>query len=127
MNKKSFLLGVLTGCILTFVIFIAIGYIKQYHSESDPIQYFEEPKSYENKQETTFKVLQVLGKAALANEVSSEEFDLYMGNTVVILGGNFYSDQIVTIKAPQFIGTYSYTTNGGMPKTVPVIHGEIVE
>ena len=49
------------------------------------------------------------------------------GNTVVILGENFYSDQIVTIKNPQRVGTYSYTTKRGMPITVPVINGEFGE
>ena len=50
---------------------------------------------------------------------------MYYGNTVLILGENYYSDQIVTVKNPQRVGTYSYTTNGGMPKTVPVIDGQI--
>ncbi len=35
-----------------------------------------------------------------------------------------HSKQVVTIKNPQRIGTYSYTTNGGMPMTVPVIDGK---
>lgn len=48
---------------------------------------------------------------------------MYYGNTVLIL--EYYSDQIVTVKNPQRVGTYSYTTNGGMPKTVPVIDGQI--
>lgn len=46
-------------------------------------------------------------------------------NTVVLLGENFYSDQVVTVKNPQRIGTYSYTNKGGMPMTVPVIEGEM--
>ena len=50
---------------------------------------------------------------------------MYIGNTVLVLGKDFYSDQIVTVKNPQRIGTYSYTNNGGMPMTVPVIEGEI--
>lgn len=50
---------------------------------------------------------------------------MYSGNTVLVLGKDFYSDQIVTLKNPQRIGTYSYTNNGGMPMTVPVIDGEI--
>lgn len=120
MNKKSFFWGVLTGIALTFVIILIIGLVKQ--SSTDPIQYLEQPVSYENKKETSFKVFQVLGNAALANEVSDKRYDLYLGNTVVILGENYYSDQIVTIKNPQRVGTYSYTNKGGMPMTVPVIN-----
>ena len=84
--------------------------------------------SYENKKETSFKVLQVLSSnAALAKEASDKIGNdvMYLGNTVLILGANYYSDQIVTVKNPQRVGTYSYTTNGGMPMTVPVIDGEM--
>ena len=93
----------------------------------ESIQYLEKPMSYENKKETSFKVLQVLGNAALATEASDKIGGdvMYYGNTVLILGENYYSDQIVTVKNPQRVGTYSYTTNGGMPKTVPVIDGEM--
>ena len=52
--------------------------------------------SYENKTETSFKVFQVLGNAALATEASDKigKDVMYLGNTAVILGENFYSDQI---------------------------------
>jgi len=50
---------------------------------------------------------------------------MYNGNTVMILGEDYYNDQIVTVKNPQRVGSYSYTTNGGMPMTVPVIEGEM--
>lgn len=121
MNKKSFIWGIVTGIALTFVALFIIGLIKQ--SSTDPIQYLEQPISYENKKETSFKVFQVLGNAALANEVSDKRLDLYLGNTVVILGENYYSDQVVTFKKPMRVGTYSYTNKGGMPMTVPVING----
>ena len=134
MNKKSFFLGLLTGIVLTFITFFIIGLASQKSEEgnpeqNDPIQYLENPVSYENKQETSFQVLQVLGNAALAREESDRfgEDVMYLGNTVLILGENFYSDQVVTIKNPQRIGTYSYTNNGGMPMTVPVIDGNSKE
>ena len=50
---------------------------------------------------------------------------MYLGKTVLIFGDNFYRDQIITIKNPQRIGTYSYTTNSGIPRTVPVVDGDI--
>lgn len=49
----------------------------------------------------------------------------YNGNTVVILGENFYSEQIVTVVNPVRVGTYSYTNRAGIPMTVPVIDGEM--
>lgn len=127
MNKKSFFLGVLTGVVLTFVVLYVIGLVRQNSADYDPVQYLEKPVSYENKKETSFKVFQVIGDAALATEASEEIGDevLYYGNTVLVLGENYYSDQIVKVKNPQRVGTYSYTTNGGMPKTVPVIDGDM--
>ena len=127
MNKKSFFLGVVTGIVLTFAGLFVIGLINQNSADNDPVQYLEQPVSYENKKETSFKVLQVLGNAALATEASDKVGSLimYYGNTVLVLGENFYSDEIVKVKNLQRVGTYSYTTNGGIPKTVPVIDGEM--
>ena len=126
MNKKSFLWGVVTGVVLTLVVLIVIGMVVR-KSPEDPIQYLEQPVSYEDKTETSFKVFQVLGNAALASEVSdSIGVDvMFLGNTVVVLGENFYSDQVVNVKNPQRVGTYSYTNKGGMPMTVPVINGQM--
>ena len=121
MNKKSFFLGFVTGVILTFGVLFVIALVNRNSGETDQIQYLEQPVSYENKSVTSFKVFQVLGNAALANEISNKEYKWNHGNTVMILGENFYSDQVVTIKNPQRVGTYSYTNNGGMPMTVPVL------
>ena len=121
MNKKSFFLGLVTGVILTFCVLFVIALVNRNSEETDQIQYLEQPVSYENKKVTSFKVFQVLGNAALANEISNKEYKWYHGNTVMILGEDFYSDQVVTIKNPQRVGTYSYTNNGGMPMTVPVL------
>lgn len=130
MKKKPFFLGVLTGAVLTFVILFFIGLANQKSADNkqvDPVQYLEKPMSYENKEETSFKVLQVFENAALAHEASDEIGGevMYFGNTVVILGKNYYSDQIVKVKNPQRVGTYSYTSQGGMPMTVPVIDGDM--
>ena len=125
MNKKSFFLGVITGIVLTFVGALVIGLVNQNSEDNDPVQYLEKPVSYENKKETSFKVFQVLDNAALAIEISNKALMWYDGNTVVLLGEDFYSDQVVTVKNPQRVGTYSYTNRGGMPMTVPVIKGEM--
>ncbi len=129
MNKKSFFLGLVTGVILTFCVLFVIALVNRNSEETDQIQYLEQPVSYENKKVTSFKVFQVLGNSALATEESDRIGGdvMYLGNTVVILGDNYYSHQIVTIKNPQRVGTLSYTNNGGMPMTVPVIDGDIKE
>lgn len=125
MSKKSFFWGVVTGIVLTIAVIFGTSLISQ--CSSDPIQYLEQPVSYENKKETSFKVLQVLGNAALATEASDKIGNdvMYLGNTVLLLGEDFYSEQIVTIKNPQRVGSYSYTNNGGRSMTVPVIEGDI--
>lgn len=127
MSKKSFFLGVVTGIVLTFAGLFVIGLVNRNSADNDSIQYLEKPVSYENKKEASFKVLQVLGNAALATEASDKIGGdvMYYGNTVLVLGENLYSDQVVKVNNPQRVGTYSYTTNNGMPKTVPVIQGEM--
>lgn len=125
MNKKSFFLGVVTGIVLTIAVLFIIALANQNSEGNDPVQYLEQPVSYEDKTETSFKVFQVIGSAALASEISNKKYKWYNGNTVMILGDNFYSDQVVTVKNPQRVGTYSYTNKGGMPMTVPVIDGEM--
>ena len=126
MNKKSFFIGMLSGVVLTIVALVVIAFVRQKNNEDDAIQRLEKPVSYENKKITSFKVFQVLGEdAALAKEISDKELDMYLGNTVVLVGKDFYSDQVVTMRNPQRTGTYSYTNNGGMPMTVPIIEGEI--
>ena len=126
MNKKSFFLGVLTGIVLTFVSLFVIGLVYQ-KSKDSTIQYLENPVSYENKKETSFKVIQVLGNKALATEASNKggRDELYLGNTVLLLGENFYNDQVVNVKNPQRVGTYNYTNKGGRSMTVPVIEGQM--
>ena len=125
MNKKSFFIGMLSGVVLTIVALVVIAFVKG-ASEDDAIQYLEKPVSYENKKITSFKVFQVLGEdAALAMESSDKEYKWFYGNTVMLVGKDFYSNQVVTMKNPQRTGTYSYTNNSGMPKTVPIIEGEI--
>ena len=126
MNKKSFFIGMLSGIVLIIAVLFIIGFVSQKNNEDDAIQRLEKPVSYENKKITSFKVFQVIGEdAALAKEISDKELDMYLGNTVVLIGKDFYSDQVITIKNPKRIGTYSYTNNSGMPKTVPIIEGEI--
>lgn len=126
MSKKSFFLGVVTGVVLTFVVLIVIGLVIQKSDANFPVQYLEKPVSYENKKETSFRVFQVLGNAALATEISADGvIQLFSGNTVVLLGKDYYNNQVITVKNPQRIGTYSYTNKNDTQMTVPVIEGEM--
>lgn len=56
MNKKSFFLGVVTGIVLTFAVLFVIVLVNQNSADNDPVQYLENPVSYEDKTETSFKV-----------------------------------------------------------------------
>lgn len=127
MNKKSFFLGAATGIVLTIAVLLVVELINRNSADDEPIQYLENPETYENKNETSFQVFQVIGDAALAREISSEELGLYLGTTVLLLGENYYSDQVVKMENPQIIGTYSYTNKGGRPMTVPVLEGTMEE
>lgn len=124
MNWKSYFLGVLSGAALMFVILFVAGLAMRNSGNSDPVQYLDRPVSYENKPVAAFKIFQVLNGAALAEEVSVDESFMLDSKMVLILGDSFYDEQVVRIQNPQRIGTYSYTTQSGMSKTVPVIGGQ---
>lgn len=133
MSKKSFFIGFASGIVLTLVALFVIGVIIQNYETNVPVQRLDNPVCYENKTETSFKVFQVFSNGALAKEIfdekeiSGEEMKWYLGNTVVVLGKNYYNNQILTVKNPQRVGTYSYTNGAGLHTTVPVIDGEISE
>ena len=133
MSKKSFFIGFASGIVLTLVALFVIGVIIQNYETNVPVQRLDNPVCYENKTETSFKVFQVFSNGALAKEISDEkeisgeEMKWYLGNTVVVLGKNYYDDQILTVKNPQRVGTYSCINKDGMSMTVPVIDGEISE
>ena len=126
MNKKSFFLGALTGIVLTLAS-IFIIYMVEQDSDDTSVQHFEKPVSYENKEETSFKVIQVFEDSALAQEALNKNSTSYIGNTVLILGENYYTNQIITIKNPLIFGTYSYISVNNTPMTVPVIDGDIIQ
>lgn len=119
MNKKSFVLGIITGIVLTIVALFAIAAIARCSSNNDSIKYLEKPVSYENKAEANFRIIQVFDNGALATDQSNF-------NVVVIPGENYYDDQNVKVKNPQRVGSYTYPTNSGMEKTVPIINGDII-
>lgn len=117
--KKSivFILGILTGILLTVVFAV----IYSHHLESDPendprITYFDTPSAFTASDK--YEVFQVLPNGALAR---SEDFVVVY---ILANGQNtFYNDQIIRItsenKAVQ-IGTFKYKSKLG-ERVVPVI------
>ena len=110
----------------SFIIGILLAFIGLQGTKDDKIKRLEKPVSYENKKETSFQVFQVIGQdAALASEISNKEYKWYHGKTVVLVGDDFYDDQVIDVKNPQRVGTYTYTSKGGRSLTVPIIKGEV--
>ena len=87
-----YLLGILTGVVLTQVGITLFAYISNANSD-DGITFFENPgKIAEDK---AFKVFQVLDDdAALVKAQSDEEFDLYFGKVYLLVNDEdeFYYD-----------------------------------
>lgn len=130
MDKKSFIFGVICGIALTLVILIFVSFCQQRSrsmTDEDSFKMFEVGTSYEKKMKTSFKVFQVFGDYSLANEFSEYIGDnaYYDGNTVLLCGTSFYTDQVVVIESPKIVGTFSYETKGGRRLTVPIVEGEI--
>lgn len=99
MNKKSYLLGVLTGIVVTFLGLFIIGLINQNSEDSEPIQFLEKPVSYEKKKKASFKVFQVISNvAALAKEKSDSGLDLYIGNTVLLSEKTSIATKLLPLK-----------------------------
>lgn len=126
-----YLLGVLTGVVLTFAFVFIVGSTRANNTETleeqvendNNITWFDEPGDIVN--EKSYKVLQVISQdAALVNAQSYS--DLYTGTVYLITndeGKYYYDDQIIkapTGKVIRQIGIYRYETRTGY-KTVPII------
>ena len=129
MEKVYFFVGALIGGVIGIIAFELISTQNSKDSDTvqdcDPIVYLEKAESYEDKGETSFKVFKVLSDAALMREVSDKENKRYFGKIVLIYGKYFYNDQVVTVKNPQIVGTYSYISKGDEKITVAIIEGKI--
>lgn len=123
MKKKSFLLGLAAGVVLTIVILFVIGK----SSRSKGYNRLDNPVSYENKAVASFKVFQPLNDGALATEILGNGYISLEGKVVVIVGENYYDDQEVLVTNPMRIGTYRYENKAGDQRTVPVITGDNIE
>ena len=126
-----YLLGVLTGIIVTTIAFVIIG--AALYAKNDPgirmtngMSFFETPGDI--IEPSSVKVFQALGDgAALAHCKGKEKYDWY-GDPVVLLynedGNPYYDEQIINAtqgKCFRQIGIYRYQAKSGMDKTVPIV------
>lgn len=117
----TYVAGIVTGCIVFFVISCIIV---ANNSSKDDVVMFDKPRN--TVQGKTFKVFQVFsdGSALSSGDDSSGN---NLGLDVLFLGDestSYYDDQKIEIpkgKVAKQIGNYSYTTNMGVEKTVPIV------
>lgn len=123
----TFLGGLVTGVVLTFVFLIFLGLAQAYSgSTNKDLTLFDGPG--QELRATEFEVFQVLPDgAALANIKDVADW----GTVVLFLpdeGVAYYDDQRIRVPAGKRavqIGTYRYVTSREFVKTVPVV--EIVD
>lgn len=117
----TYVAGIVTGCIAFFVISCIIV---ANNSSKDDVVMFDKPRN--TVPGKTFKVFQVFsdGSALSSGDDSSGN---NLGLDVLFLGDestSYYDDQKIEIpkgKVARQIGNYSYTTNMGVEKTVPIV------
>ena len=113
-----YLLGVITGIILTFAFAYGIS-LSNNHGITG-LEMFEEPGEYMDYSQ--FKIFQV-SESGYALADADDVFDA----TVFIIpdeSQQFYDNQTIVLKngqRAQRIGTFRYTTKAGIEKTVPAV------
>ena len=125
MKKKwVYILGILTGVVLTFIVLFIIA--KATGGANNGMTFFDKPGQV--MKESSYKVFQSLGEGyALANGSNNKGYDLYLGLTVLLYNENgeaYYDDQIITApkgKCFRQIGIYRYPTRMDVEKTVPIV------
>lgn len=125
-----YLLGVLTGIVVTIIILTVIGVA--INAKNDPgkrmtngMSFFEEPGDVVEL--SSVKVFQALGDGAALAECKGDGNSIFMGPNVLLYNEDetpYYDEQVV--KAPsgkcfRQIGIYRYPTKSGMDKTVPIV------
>lgn len=125
-----YLLGVLTGIIITVIVLAIIGVA--INAKNDPgtrmtngMSFFETPGDIVEL--SSVKVFQALGDGAALAECKGDGNYIYSGPNVLLYneeGQPYYDEQV--IKTPQGkcfrqVGIYRYPTKSGMDKTVPIV------
>ena len=126
-----YLLGLLSGIVITIVVLLVFGLIIR--AKNDPgitmlngMSFFETPG--EVIKETSFKVFQALDDgAALAEGKGEGHSSVYLGLHVLLYNEEktpYYDEQIVTLpqgKCFRQVGIYRYHAKSGIDKTVPIV------
>ncbi|MBO7200352.1 MAG: hypothetical protein J6V54_03045 [Bacteroidales bacterium] len=119
-----YLLGVISGVILTFVSLGIIGVVV--NANNSGLTFFEEPGEVMN--DTSYEVFQTLENGiALARGKDDERSTLYLGLHVLLWnedGFPYYDEQIINLpegKCFRQVGIYKYHTQKGIEKTVPAV------
>lgn len=117
----TYVAGIVTGCIVFFVISCIIV---ANNSSKDDVVMFDKPRN--TVPGKTFKVFQVFSDGSDLS--SGDDYSVNnLGLDVLFLGDestSYYDDQKIEIpkgKVARQIGNYSYTTNMGIEKTVPIV------
>ena len=126
MNKiVCYILGIVTGVIITFAGLFVLVAIKEQGSVDNAVTMFEQPG--QEMQAKKYKVLQVVPVGALAkSEEKRYSYSSFTGPIVLFLSDEqsaYYDDQVITVpagKKVRQIGTYQYEAEIGY-KTVPIV------
>lgn len=117
----TYVAGIVTGCIVFFVISCIIV---ANNSSKDDVVMFDKPRN--TVPGKTFKVFQVFSDGSALS--SGDDYSVNnLSLDVLFLGDestSYYDDQKIEIpkgKVARQIGNYSYTTNMGIEKTVPIV------
>ena len=118
-----FFFGMLTGCVLTIAALFYIAKVYNSEGEVPGLVLYEQPSEVISS--PSFEVMQVISAGyALAHAKSD-----YGHNGILVLlvaseSQHYYDEQVVKVpkgKCAIQIGTYQYTANSGMRKTVPAV------
>lgn len=119
-----FVLGMITGVILTFAFLVFLGIIAQMN-ENSKYTLFDQPREIVDSD--AFKVFQVLEDHSALVESNTEGSDhLFIGPTFLLTndeGKYYYDEEIIRVskgKVARQIGIFHYNTKLG-EKTVPII------
>lgn len=129
-----FLLGVVTGIVITFAAIwvasfdkpVATSTVEEAAEENENLKLFDEPGDV--IESSSFKVFQALDKGlALANAKEDKDDDMYLGVTCLLFnkdGKYYYDEEIVKVpqgKVARQIGVFKYESRAEMERTVPVV------
>lgn len=126
-NWIVFLLGLISGIVLTFVVMMLLA--MRSDTSKNGMTFFDEPgKCLSTK---SFEVIQVVdNNYALAHEVEwSTALETYVSKGLLVLitnddGEYYYDNQVIEIPKGMYmrqVGIYEYRTKMEINKTVPIV------